>query len=72
MDCADFAAHGRVVTPWNGMTIPRRYALLCTPKPHTPPRPTAGFRFNGSYFSNKTRSVREATHVDHDGRHPVR
>ena len=43
-DCTDFVAHGRVVTPWNGMTIPRRYALPCTPKPHTPPRPTAGFR----------------------------
>ncbi len=27
------------------MTIPRRYALPCTPKSHTPPRPTAGFRF---------------------------
>ncbi len=28
------------------MTIPRCYALPCTPKPHTPPRPTVGFRLN--------------------------
>jgi hypothetical protein len=31
-DCAIFAAHGGVATSWNGMTIPRRCALPCTPK----------------------------------------
>jgi hypothetical protein len=24
------AVHGRVITPWNRITIPRRYALPCT------------------------------------------
>ena len=32
-----FVAQGGIATPWNGMTIPRRCALLCTQKPHTPP-----------------------------------
>jgi hypothetical protein len=31
-DCTVFAAHGGVATAWNGMTIPRRCALSCTPK----------------------------------------
>ncbi len=35
-------------------TIPRRYALPCTPKPHTPPRPTAGFRFKLQHTQKPT------------------
>jgi len=32
LNCTIFGAHGCVITPWNGVTIPRRYALPCTPK----------------------------------------
>jgi len=32
MDCTFSGAHGWVATPWNGVTIPRRCALPCTPK----------------------------------------
>ena len=39
-----FVAHGSVATPWNGMTIPRRCALPCTPKTTHSARPTAGLR----------------------------
>ncbi len=45
--CGVTPSCGRHCSSLRGRTIPRRYALPCTPKPHTPPRPTAGFRIKG-------------------------
>jgi len=46
LNCTIFGAHGCVITPWNGVTIPRRYALPCTPKiAHSNPS-NCGFQDN--------------------------
>src|SRR5687768_9354263 len=41
---------GRHCSALRGRALPRRCALPCTPEPHTPPRPTTGFRLNGNFL----------------------